>query len=112
MTKSARLNPQDQRIHCFSIDSMTKRCGMLTVLFLVASICGGAQSDSRERELAYLRKILPDSLLECAPLEVVMPVDIIGKPELERIANRPTTWLGVLSNLTHSARTSSSSSAG
>jgi hypothetical protein len=62
---------------------MIKRYGMLTVLFLVTSICGGAEPDSRERELVYLRTILPASLLEYAHLEVasITNIAIVGEGE-------------------------------
>jgi hypothetical protein len=55
---------------------MLKLKEMLMGLFLTAVICVSAESDARERELAYLRTILPDSLLEYAHLEVASTASI------------------------------------
>ncbi len=56
---------------------MLMRKELVVALFLTAVIGVSAESDSRERELAYLRTILPDSLLKYAHLEVASTASII-----------------------------------
>jgi hypothetical protein len=60
---------------------------VLLALLLGTVLCGCTKAGSREHELVYLRTVMPDSLLECAHLEIgsVKSVAITGEGQSKHL---------------------------